>query len=294
MLLGIDIIPITCITSTLLLMCFLEIVLIYAQITMLHNKWKDLKGSQNSFLAPLVNFIKFKNYKIGAGAVLKNMYSSEPILEYVGFYIGLQPALLVRNPTIMNELFNQNFFDFTNCFNKNDFPNTYNSIIFRNMCDFFRNNWFSMRLKLASDVSPSSLLLWCPQVLRSTNEFNSKFDEYFQGNKLWQPTGDIEKHVRNVIQTLPFGNLSKEDQKLDYENMLAWQNEMLRISNDVISRLLLPETIRDCIRLSVPNLNIEQYLNDMVKQVVFYLENTYNLNNNVTEKFTLSAGMFYL
>lgn len=241
----------------------LEIIAIYALATSFFNEWRPLMVLQESFFEPLFNFWNFRNKTKGPGVVLKRIYGSAPKRsEYIGFYVGLEPALLIRSPVLAFKLLNGLAHNFPEVYNDKETPDSYKYVLLRNMCKSSRNSFKQLIDQLGSNFSKSNFLI--PGIFRPiVNEYT--YDTFESTNATSVYANQIQEVVSNLLHKMIFGKSINGS----YNNTLSWQKEMQRISNEIIYRYIIPENVRNWWFPIKGNLNIEHFLINKIEEEIF-------------------------
>lgn len=165
------------------------------------SRWRQLYvvHLQRCWL-PILSFSKWYRGKADLCSLLKSLYASAPIgSPYVGFYVGLRPALLVVQPDIVNLMLNLNFDHFTDRVNHLDTGRICSSLMFNTIFLADHIRWQALRPPIEPAMSTFNVRMMWKNVL---NCFSMMSDDDFCKRRI---ALSVEKHISNVIKRIAFG-----------------------------------------------------------------------------------------
>lgn len=195
---------------------------IYIIQALLFNKWRGLNDSQNGFVSALINYYNFRWRTEDLSCILKNMYDrASKNSIYIGFYIGLRPALLIKDPSTVHDMFDQDFFNFTDRYNDLNYNGNNNTsgdtdeqhgtdkhLQSHNLFVAPYDKWRIMRIPVEHAQSLFNIKSSAGQLIMNLTVLLSRRIRRFcclETFHLWHVAYTMERHVSNCIQQLAFG-----------------------------------------------------------------------------------------
>lgn len=149
---------------------------------------------------PILNFTKWYHGKADLCSLLKILYDSAPIgSPYIGFYVGLHPALLVVQPDVVNLVLNVDFDYFTDRVNQLNTGRICSPLMFNTIFLADHIRWQAMRPPIEPAMSTYNVRMMWINVL---NCFPMLCDDGFCKRRI---AYNVEKHISNVFKRIAFG-----------------------------------------------------------------------------------------